>query len=227
MSDLQTIQDYGDDAGLGTGGLSIDEQRLPRLMILHMSSPQCLRGHEAHVPGAQAGNLFNTATQEVYDGDQGIEFLSCWREKVYTAWAPREEGGGFRGEFRPDDPTVVRAIHANVQRLGARRGRFGKIPFRSDDGEDLELTEQWNLGMIYGAPTLTPATAQRVMMPLTSTKIRTFVLWVQRADAVEYVSTDGKRQRPPSWGQRWRLTTASMNNNKGSWYVPVFSQAPT
>ncbi len=221
---LEVVESFGEDAGLGTGGLSIDEQRLPFLVILHQSSPQCLRGNEKAVSGATAGMLYNTATQELYDGDQGVEFLCAWREKVYTAWLPRDDGGGFRGVLQADDPTVQRAIAENVQRHG-RRGRFGKIPHHDPiEDEDQELVEQWNMGMVYGYPELNPENAQRAIMAFTSTKIKNFVSWVQRANLIEY-TIDGKRQRPPAWGQRWRLTTTPTSNKQGSWFVPAFSQA--
>ena len=224
---LEVIEDFGQDAGLGSGGLSIDEQRLPFLLILHHTSPQCLKGSQDFIPGAEAGMLFNSVTKEIYEAEErGVEFLSCWREKVFTAWVPRDSGGGFRGVYQPNDPVVQHALQENIRKKGTRLGRFGKIPFTDPTrgNEYQELTEQWNMGIVY-APDLTIESAERAIFSFSSTRIKSFTTWAQRADQITYVVSSGQRQKPPTWAQAWRLTTTMKADNRGSWYVPVINTA--
>jgi hypothetical protein len=67
--------DLGEDAGAGTEDMRMEEQLTPFLRILQKGSPQVDEESPEHMPGAKPGMLFDTATQETYDGKAGVQVL--------------------------------------------------------------------------------------------------------------------------------------------------------
>jgi hypothetical protein len=209
-------------AGAGFENMRLEEQLTPFIAILHMSSPQCVPGDEKYLEGAQAGMLLNSATGALYEQ---IELLACWRDYQFSAWQPRDLGGGFRGVYQPDDPRVRAAIDAVVRAKGPR-ARFQRIPFRDPDGDEVqELVEQYNLGVIYGDP-LNLETARRALIGFTSTRIGPFRAWMTAAADIRVADPrDGVMRQPAMWAHRWRMTTAFTENKKGKWFNPVLRLA--
>ena len=61
-----------DDAGVGQETMSRDDYMIPRLQVLQSLSPQVNKRDGSYVEGAEAGFIYNTVTQEAYDGEKGI-----------------------------------------------------------------------------------------------------------------------------------------------------------
>lgn len=231
--------DFGDDAGAGTEGMRIEEQLTPFLSVLQGLSPQTNSSKPEFVENARMGMLYNSAVNAVYDGAVGIEIMACWRDYQFTEWVPRDDyklpdgtvirgggggGGGFRGIHSPDDRDVRAAIAEAVQRFG-KGARFRPIPFRNAlTEEDTTLIEQFNLGVIYGAPNLTPETARRAMIAFTSTKIGVYKQYITAATDIAYPNprrgepNQPPMIKPPLWAHRWRVTTVPQSNKKGDFF---------
>ena len=58
-------------------------------------SPQLNKNSGNYIEGASAGDLINTVSGEVYDGEKGISVVPCAYSKKYIEWIPREKGGGL------------------------------------------------------------------------------------------------------------------------------------
>jgi hypothetical protein len=211
----------------------IEEQVTPFLRILQALSPQCVEGEPAWLEAARPGMLYNTATQELYravpPNGEGVELVICAKDYHYGAWIPRDEGGGFRGIFSPDDPLVEETKARMVKKYG-QSGRFrfprkrdgrwtDDAPTLADTGEEVELVETGQVYALYGAPTLTAANAQRVIVAFTSTQLPVYQGWWTRHTSWRYELEKGK---PPTalqpYAYRWRLRTVSQTNKKGTFF---------
>jgi hypothetical protein len=72
-------------------------------------SPQIKKSDPAFIAGASQGDVFNTVTGQYWEGEEGITVVPCYQETKYLKFKPREQGGGFMGELRKDDPDISRA----------------------------------------------------------------------------------------------------------------------
>jgi len=230
------VYDFGDDAGAGAENLRMEEQLVPFLTILQGLSPQLNRGKAEYLAEARMGNILNTATNALYDGDAGVEIMPVWRDYQFTEWQPRDDitlpdgkvlkggggdGQGFRGVHAPDAPEVRRAIAEAVKKYGPG-ARFRSIPFfNQDKEEDTVLVEQFSLGFLYGSPGIDETTVRRAMIAFSSTKIGVYKQWLAAATDIKYPNPrpDGPRMiTPPLWAHRWRVTTVPQSNRKGDFF---------
>src|SRR4051812_18023234 len=93
--------DYSAYANQGFEDMSRDDYAVPFLGVLQSNSP-LLQDHAT----AKQGMLFNTVTQKVYDGKEGVCFVPAHREHVVVEWKPRDSGGGFVAIHQLEDPLI-------------------------------------------------------------------------------------------------------------------------
>ena len=77
------------DAHSGLENIQQDDLATPRLKILMQLSPEL-----EELENAKAGMIFNTVTNELYDGSKGIRVLPCAYQRQYVEWADRGQGSG-------------------------------------------------------------------------------------------------------------------------------------
>ena len=228
---LEALTDFGEDIGLGLEGASIDEQLTPFIGVLQSNSPQCDAAAQSPklLDTARAGMLYNTATEQLYDGKVGVEFVAVAREALYTKWQhPRVIGSpGFRGTTRMDDPAVRQIIKERGSKFGALIGSEYD-EFKESDVE-VAYTQQYNLYGLYGPVGLTADTAQHAVIAFTSTKIKVYQKFFSTANAIRYRAGD-KLVTPPLWAHVWRLTSIPDSNSKGNFFnfkLDLISATPT
>jgi len=209
-TDLAVV-DFGDDDGAGMEDVRREEYSIPFLYVLDAKSPACAPPTAGGTAGAVAGKLLNTATNELYDGALGAQFIPCMRDSNFGEWIPRNEdgsGGGFVGTRATNDPLVIE--------LRAKHGSFGKLP--TDNGT--ELVETFYLyGLIVNADGL----GSPVLVPFKSTSISAYKNFVTRHMAIRYKKADGSLVAPPLWAHRWRIGThyrPAKKAGQAGWYVP-------
>lgn len=192
---LAAMEDYGADGGTGFEGMGSEDWSIPFLSILQSNSPQV---ESEDPPGAKAGMLFNTVTQDMYDGDKGVVFTPCHFNRCYVEWVPRNKGGGFVGLHEPSSPEVENAIADNDGR------RFGKLHI--GDNELIETKYMYGLlldqqgGSVDGFATIS----------FSSTKIKPFNDWLTAMRMV--------KGKPPLFAHRARLMTTRQKNEHGTFY---------
>ena len=82
------------DDSLLTGGTGLEDTTtedfaIPFIRVLQPTSPQLQKADGKHIPGASAGDLYNTVTNELYDGEKGVSVVPCAYNKKYIEWIPR------------------------------------------------------------------------------------------------------------------------------------------
>ena len=72
--------------------------QIPFIRVIQALSPQIKKSDLSFIEGASQGDLFNTVTGEVWDGEKGINVIPCYQETKHLEFVPRDQGGGFVGE---------------------------------------------------------------------------------------------------------------------------------
>jgi hypothetical protein len=80
------------DQGQGLASVDMESMAIPFLKILSSMSPQTKKQKSEYVDGAEEGMIFNTVTEELHDGTEGISVIPCYFEPVALEWTDRGTG---------------------------------------------------------------------------------------------------------------------------------------
>ena len=73
----EIFADMAEFAGEGMDSIGTEDMQIPFLRILQPLSPEVQKGDAKFIKGASAGDLFNTVTQQVWDGEDGVVLIPC------------------------------------------------------------------------------------------------------------------------------------------------------
>lgn len=194
-SEVGAPYDYGDAAGLGYETFSKDDLSIPFIAVLQSNSPQVENGDPE---GSKPGQLFNTVTRELVDGEEGMIFQPVYKHHAFVEWVPRDDGGGFVGMHDIDSQVVKDAIADNDGR------RFGKL---KTNGNDLIETYY-----VYGF-TMSPDGKQQTgyaILSFSSTKIKPAKDWFAAMNMI--------KKGIPLFANRAVLRTTKQKNTKGTFH---------
>lgn len=194
---------YAADAGAGFEEADSSAYAIPFLQILQSGSPQCKKSDGAYIKGAEEGMLFNTVTQEVFDGETGIIVIPCHYTQRFVEWKLRESGGGFVGEHMPTDPIVGTTSKDEKGRDVLPNGNV-----LVDTRNHYVLIEDAN-------GNLSPA-----LIALSSTASKTSRQWMSKMQGIKIKNKEGAFVTAPMNSRKYKLTTVPKSNDKGSWFVP-------
>ena len=82
------------DAGQGITNIKQEDLALPFLKVLGQLSPEVNKRDAKYVEGSQPGMIINTVTNELYDGEKGIQVLPVYYKRQYIEWQDRGESKG-------------------------------------------------------------------------------------------------------------------------------------
>jgi hypothetical protein len=192
------------DAGKGMEGADRDAFAIPFLRVIQSNSPQIDENDSAHIKGAKSGMLFNTVTNELFDGKDGVIFIPCAFQRRFIQWGPRgSEDGGFKAEWLPEDVQEKRTSGEITESEGHLF--LGEPnPKKSDQIVDTRN----HFGLIE-----TDDGIAQVLLSLSSTQTKKSK---QLMGILSAVRVNGVT--PPTWYSKLRLTTAVESNDKGKWY---------
>lgn len=183
------------DAGKGLEGTDKASFAIPFIAILQANSPQVDKLVEA-----KAGMFFNTVTEQLM---REVLVVPCYYQRRYLRWAPRENGGGYRGDYDPIDVDLQK-----IEGLVQEDGRW----YIGDD----ELKDTRNHYVLASQPGID--LWQPAVLSLASTQIKKSRRWMSRISGIELRNAANKPYNPPSYSHVYRLTTVKEENNQGSWY---------
>lgn len=200
------VIDYGDDAGSGFENQTGADYAIPFLGILQSNSPQVEESDTL-----RAGQLYNTVTEQAYNGNDGLLFVPGYADHCFIEWVPRKDGGGFVSRREVSDPIVVEARGSAEE--------FGK--FRTPEGNDLQETYY-----LYGALCTPDGQIQPAVIAFTSTKIKVYRKFMTTVKMFQVPTGEGdKRICPPLFAHCVRITTTAQKNKKGSFFNFVLAPA--
>lgn len=189
--------DFGELAGqknVGMENADRDSFALPFLVILQKMSPQLDRNDPEYLPEAREGDILNTATRSVYNGDEGILVANVSFKRSFTAWKLREKGGGYVAEYVPSDPIVLTTKPDEKKR--------NVMP----DGITQLVDTRMHAVILLGQELPVPA-----LVTMSSTQIKKSKRWMSAMD--EMMKKDGA----PTFGHVYKMTTIPESNDQGNW----------
>lgn len=81
---------------------------LPFLKILGQLSPQVTQGDSQFISDARPGMIFNTVTNQLYDGQKGISVVPCFYKLEYIEWRDRGmDGSSAPVNIYPADSDIM------------------------------------------------------------------------------------------------------------------------
>ena len=69
---------FGNDLQKGFENMTQEDMALPFIRILGQLSPQVTEGDAKFVEGAKPGMIYNTVTNDLFDGKKGIKVIPCY-----------------------------------------------------------------------------------------------------------------------------------------------------
>jgi hypothetical protein len=196
--------DFAADAGMGNEEMSATDLAIPYLSILQKNSPQVDKDSPKYVPGAEVGMIFNTATNELYDGKAtGVEVVPCYFTRKFVEWTPREQGGGFVASYDPNAPEVLEAIRENLRNdKGKLINRVGNLM--------TETAYNYVLLIVNGNVTW-------AIISMASTQHKASRAWNSIINGIK-LTINGKQISPARFSHVYRLTTKLATRDTYTWY---------
>lgn len=195
-------QQFADDANAGFEEASASAYAIPFLQVLQSGSPQCKKSDGAYIKGAEEGMFYNTVTQEIFSGEDGITVIPCHYTQRFIEWKARESGGGFVGEHLPTDPIV-----GTTQKDDKGRDML-------PNGNTLVDTRNHYVMIVGTDGSLTPA-----LITMSSTQSKVSRQWMSKMQGIKIKNAEGQFVTAPMSSRKYKLTTVPKSNDKGSWFV--------
>lgn len=182
------------DADDGMEDAGADAYAIPFVALLQSGSPQVKRGSGAQLEGAAEGMIFNTVSEELFDGDEGIDVVPVYYRQAFVEWVPRDSGGGFVQEFAPgEEPPYKRDEDTGRDKLG--------------NGNDIVDTRYHYCLLLKKDGSFEP-----VVITMTSTQVKKSRRWMFN---IRSTQVGGKRVK--MHGQVWNLRSVTEQKDQYTW----------
>ena len=193
-----TMADMMADMGMGFEGMSAKDVAIPFVSILQGLSPQVKRGPN-NIEGAREGDIFNTVSQEVIKGEDGIVVVPCAYQKKWVEWKTRESGGGFIQQH--DTEEILKQTTKN------ERGQ-DVLP-----NGNLIVTTAYHYVVV-----VTPEGFYKAVISMTSTNLKKSRRWNAQMGSIQVTQGD-RRFNPPSFSHSYVLKTVMETKDANSWFT--------
>lgn len=200
---------FEEDAGSGFEEADKSAYAIPFLSILQSGSPQVKKSEGAYIKGAEEGFLFNSVTQDITNGDDGVIVIPCYYMRRFVQWGARDAGGGYKGDYLPTDPILSTAKDVEGRLLlPDASGAYN--PKTSDILVD---TRNHYVLIVNQDGSYSPA-----LIAISSTQIKKSRQWMSKMDGIKMKRADGTMFTAPMFSHSYKLTTVPESNDKGSWF---------
>lgn len=202
----QFEQTAAEDSGFEEAGF--ESYALPFLTVLQSLSPQVKKSEAEYIKGAEEGMLFNTATQELMDGEAGVQIVPVHYRRAFLEWVPRAKGGGFKGEMDPNNPDILKCT-------------------KNDMGRDIlpNGNECADTRIHYVLVVKPDGAINWAVMSMTYTQIKKSKVLMSQLQNLKFKRADGSKFTPPTYASIFNVTTVPESNDKGSWMGWKFERA--
>jgi len=186
--------------GDGLSNVSTKDVMIPRIKLLQKMSPEC---DNASLPEAKAGQIFNSASQSVYDGPTGIRVVPCEYIRTYVEWAP--EGTGNKA------PVNIHPATSNVMSLAKKSPTDNR--FYLDNGNYVEETANHIVLILDDNNNV----ESRGILTMKSSQLKKSRQWNYMMMTAT-MEGGGKTITPPSYAIVYRLSTLQEETNGKKYY---------
>ena len=175
--------------GDGLSNVSTKDVMIPRIKLLQKMSPEC---DNASLPEAKAGQIFNSASQNVYDGPTGIRVVPCEYIRTYVEWAP--EGTGNKA------PVNIHPATSNIMSKAKKSPTDNR--FYLDNGNYVEETANHIVLILDDKNNV----ESRGILTMKSSQLKKSRQWNYMMMTAS-MESGGKKITPPSYAYVYRLST--------------------
>ena len=190
---------FEQDAGAGMS-MDQDDLALPFLKVLSALDPLIQEGEI----DAKAGDLYNTVTNTVYKGKEGVRVIPAHYERRFLHWAPRGSGAGAPiSIYGPDDqrPETKRDENDNKDYVVGGEGSY------------IDETHQHYVMVLED-----DGSANTALISMKSTQLKKSRKWNSMIAFRTMTNAKGESFQPPRFSHVYKLSTSSEKNDKGSWH---------
>ena len=201
-ADERTLDEMiAEDAGAGMQGMGANDFAIPFVCILQKGSPQVSRANAKYVKDAKAGDIFNTVTQEAYDGVEGVLYIPCGYSKSAVEWKPRDSGGGLVAHHKEGDPFLKKCTRNDRGQLIA------------PETGNIVVDTAYHFGLLLHGDAL----PEWAVISMYSTQLKKSRMWNTTMRRI-MVKGPGGVFNPPSYSHQYRLTTSGESRDTYDWF---------
>ena len=186
------------DATNGLENITSEDQAIPRLKILMQLSPEL---EELRDEGAKPGDIYNTVTEEWYDGTKGLRVLPSAYKRQYVEWADRGQGSG----------APINVYDASSDIL-TKTTRDENNKDRLENGNYVETCGDHYVVIIPNGH------SSEAIITMKATQLKKSRKWNSMLLNLKIKNSKGVSFTPPSYSHYYLLKTSKEGNDKGSWY---------
>ena len=196
---LTALSVFEEDAGSGLENIGAEDVTVPRLKILQALSPEVNSRDGKYIKDSAAGDITNTVTRELFQGEEGCEVIPVTYKRYYLEWQPREDGGGLVKQHT--DQAILQQTTKN------------------DKNQDvLENGNYIQTSATHYALVVDGESFQTVMIPMSGTQLKKSRAWNSVASTLKVKAGDGRVFTPPIYSHKYKLTTVPESNDLGNWF---------
>jgi hypothetical protein len=200
---LPATLDLDKYAGAGFENVDQDSLAIPFLAALQKGSPQVDKDADTFIKGAEVGDILLTTTGEVFKDEDGVDFVLCGYRRVFLRWAPRESGGGFRGELEADEVNRMKAAGEVTQR---------ENKLFAENADIIRDARVHYVLVVRPDGTFTPA-----VLSMSSTQIKKSKMMLTQINAITVKNKAGVSVTPPMFSHLFHAETVAESNDQGTW----------
>ena len=191
-----------ESVGMGFEEVGKDNLQIPFVSMVQTGNPQLKKNAPEYIAEASPGDIFNSITNQVWDGDEGITVLPVYFQMKYLEWIPLNNGGGLVGELSPDSMEVKNAVWD-------KENAFELL----ESGNELVRTAQHWVQIVHEDGSLESA-----IIPMKKTALSKSRKW----NSLMFTQKHNGKKMPP-WCNTYVLRTAEDSKDKASWYSWVIT----
>lgn len=204
---VEFSEELADLAGAGIEEARQSDVALPMIRIVQLLSPQMDPKKPEYLPDAEAGDIINSATQELYSGEEGVLFIPCFFKSAFLEWWPRDskEGKGFVKEW-PIDSDIMSKVE------------------RNERGQDMTERGTYVIDTAhhYGLLIEADGTPTPCVITMASTQRKKSKQWITRQMAIKTKIPNPATGREelktaPTFMVAYRLKSTAESNDRGRW----------
>jgi hypothetical protein len=162
-------------------------------------SPEVNKRDGKYVEGASPGMILNTVTNEVFDGEKGIDVLPVFYKRQLVEWQDRGESKG-----------APVAIHDASSDIMSKTTRDKSYKDRLPNGNYIENTANHFVVLLSKSPTT-------ALISMRATQLKVSRKWNSMMMGIKMQGKNGLFT-PPTYSHIYKLKTVQMSNDKGTWF---------
>jgi hypothetical protein len=191
-----------ESVGMGFEEVGKDNLQIPFIGMVQTGNPQLKKNAPEYIAEASPGDIFNSITNQVWDGDEGVVVLPVYFQMKYLEFIPWGQGGGFVGELSSNSTEVKNVIWDKENTLELL-----------ESGNELVRTAQHWVQIVHEDGALESA-----ILPMKKTQLSKSRKW----NSLMMTQKHNGKKIPP-WCNTYVLRTAEDSNDKGGWYSWVIT----